>query len=149
MPSSFSFAVRTRLSPEQVWELLTDIRNWSNCSVVYSDLAWRGEPWQCGSMIVGNISYPVALRFSYTLREFEPPCRMRYLAESAESGFAAERTIQLERTPDGTILKVTAFAVGEPLIALQDGTYGFLKALTEKWFQAFASFCDSHAATHQ
>ena len=38
---------------------------------------------------------------------------------------------------------MNAFAVGEPVFKVPEGSYGFLRALTEKWFQEFAAFCDT------
>ena len=72
MVKQFLYSVTTKLDQSQVWELLTDIENWTRMSPVYQQLAWEGEPWVCGSSIVGTILYPTKLHFRYVLREFQP-----------------------------------------------------------------------------
>ena len=90
---------------ESVWDLLTDLDNWSTCSVVYGKLEWLGEPWQCGSAIAGELTYPIEFSFNYTLKEFRPISCISYLAQSEEAGFATERTIHLEPLGSGSGLR--------------------------------------------
>ena len=62
---------------------------------------------------------------------------------SPELGFANERTIRLEEVSCGTLIRVDAYTVGEPVREIPGGSLGFLKMLTEKWFVDFAHFCDN------
>jgi hypothetical protein len=126
-----------------VWELLQDIRNWIKVSDVYDDAEWSGRPWEIGSCITGRLKYPLQISFRYVLERCEPPSLISYLAHSLEAGFATHRTVELEETADGTLIKITSYVVGDSA-ALGEGLV-FLKALTEKWFEGFARFCDSQA----
>jgi hypothetical protein len=146
MAKQFLYSVTTKLDQSQVWELLTDIENWTRTSLVYQQLAWEGEPWVCGSSIVGTILYPTKLHFRYVLREFQPPTLIRYRAHGKQAGFASERVIELESISRGTLIKVSAFVVGEPVFSISGGSLGFLKMLTERWFQDFATLCDGRVA---
>ncbi len=143
MRETFSYSVTTVLDRERVWELLEDIENWPKVSDVYTAVMWSGVPWERGSCVLGTINYPVAIPFRYVVERCEPPSVISYMGHSVEAGFATHRTIELEETKGGTLIKVTAYAHGEPIISLPGGTMGFLQKLTERWFQDFARFCDN------
>jgi len=142
---SFSYSVETSLCRDRVWQLLTNIENWSRLSYVYEDLAWVGEPWTLGSYITGKLNYPIVIPFRYVLRDFRTPELIRYLADSPELGFANERTIRLEQRRNSTLIKIDAYSVGNPDCGVPGGNLGFLKMLTERWFSEFAQFCDREA----
>jgi len=144
MNQRFSHSVTTMLPRDRVWELLTEIENWPKFSEVYTDVKWSGLPWVPGSCVVGHIQYPVRLPFRYVLEKCERPATISYLAHSSESGFATHRTIHLEANPGHTVIRIIAYAVGKPSFAIEGGPLGFLKTLSERWFQDFASFCDDH-----
>jgi hypothetical protein len=97
-----------------------------------------------GSCITGRLKYPLQISFRYVLERYEPPALISYLAHSLEAGFATHRTVELEAVPDGTVIKISSYVVGEAAV-LEEG-FAFLKRLTEKWFQGFAQFCDSQAS---
>ena len=141
MANSFSYSVRTTLERERVWELLQDIQNWIKVSNVYNNAEWSGIPWVPGSCITGRLKYPLEISFRYVLERYEPPVMISYLAHSLEAGFATHRTVELEAIGDGTLIKIASYVVGDSEV-LDEG-FAFLKALTEKWFHAFARFCDS------
>src|SRR5579863_152492 len=143
MANSFSYSVRTTLGRDRVWELLQDIQIWIRVSDVYDHAEWSGIPWVPGSCITGRLKYPLQISFRYVLERHEPPALISYLAHSLEAGFATHRTVELEETDDGTLIKITSYVVGDSEV-LEEG-FAFLKALTEKWFQGFARFCDSQA----
>jgi hypothetical protein len=145
MSRQFFYSITTNLSRDQVWELLTNIEEWTNFSAIYADLRWSGFPWVPGSCITGRLTYPIALVFRYLVKECEAPKLMRYMAQSAEAGFAVERAIRLEQLAGQTLIRVTAFTAGNPTIAIPGGSLGFLKMITERWFQDFALFCEKRA----
>jgi hypothetical protein len=142
---SFSYFVITKLSQEKVWELLTDVSNWSKFSDIYTGpIRWVGEPWVPGSILVGDLRYPLALDFEYLLKACEAPTVIRYLSQSVDSGFAIERTIRLVPVGTETMVWADAYAVGEPNAPIAGGSLGFLKTQSERWLHAFARFCDDH-----
>ena len=145
MCERFSYSVSTVLPRDRVWELFADIDNWSKFSDVYDTLRWSGSPWTPGSFVVGNIHYPQHLSLRYVLETCEPASCVTYLAHSAEAGFATHRTIRFDELHGRTWIQVDSYIVGEPKFAIAGGGYGFLKTLTERWFQGFARFCDNHA----
>jgi hypothetical protein len=124
-----------------VWSLLTDITNWSRVSDVYSDLVWVGTPWAEGSAIVGQLNYPIVVAGRYVIRECNPPALIRYLSQTEHAGFATERTIILEQRVPGTLIRAEAYLVGEP--QMEGGGSEFLRSLTTRWFDGFATFCDN------
>ncbi len=144
MAVSLSHSVTTKLPRKQVWNLLTDITNWPKFSDIYSDLRWDGPPWVEGSAIVGQLNYPIVVAGRYIIRRCDPPRLIRYLSQTRDAGFATERTITLEESQDGTLIRVEAFVVGNP--GTPGGAQAFLKSLTLRWFNEFASFCDNHSA---
>ena len=143
MANSFSYSVRTTLDRDRVWELLQDIQIWIRVSDVYDNAEWSGIPWVPGSCITGRLKYPLEISFRYVLERYEPPALISYLAHSLEAGFATHRTVELEASDGGTLIKITSYVVGDSEV-LEEG-FAFLKALTEKWFQGFARFCNSQA----
>jgi hypothetical protein len=145
MPETFAFATYTVADPQHVWRLLADLESWSKCSFVYENLHWEGEPWVCGSVIRGRISFPHALEFRYDLRAVQPATLIRYLASSPAASFATERTIQLQTLAGGTCINVHALEIEHPEFAIVGGSLGFSKLLTERWFREFAAFCDSES----
>jgi hypothetical protein len=140
VPLSFSYSVTSKLPRVRVWELLTDITNWSVLSGVYSNLRWVGKPWVAGSLIVGTLHYPIEVSGQYMIKTCQPPRLIRYLSQTLEAGFATERTIRLEQLGEGTLIHVDAYTVGNPKI--QGGALEFLRQLTTRWFDEFARFCD-------
>ena len=144
MAVSFTHSVVTRLPRERVWNLLTDINNWPLFSDIYSDLRWEGTPWAEGSALVGQLNFPIVVSGRYIIRKCNPPALIRYLSQTRDAGFATERTINLEETQNGTRIRVEAYIVGEP--EMPGGALEFLRALTSRWFDAFARFCDNHTA---
>jgi hypothetical protein len=44
MSRQFFYSITTNLSRDQVWELLTNIEEWTNFSAIYADLRWSGFP---------------------------------------------------------------------------------------------------------
>ena len=147
MAQSFSYSVTTSLPRERVWQTLTNVENWSKFSCVYRDLEWVGSPWAIGSCVKGHLKYPLAIPFRYLLREFVAPTLIRYLADSPELGFANERTIHLEELSHKTLIAVNAFTVGSPICMIPDGSLGFLRMLTVRWFDDLAKFCDEQVLT--
>ena len=145
MPASFSYSVATRLPRGQVWDLLTDVTNWPRFSDIYSDLHWEGEPWTAGSLLVGRINYPIVVSGQYVIRDCKPPELIRYLSQTQDAGFATERTIRLEQHAEGTRVRVDAYLVGEP--KMPGGGLEFLRGLTTRWFNEFASFCEDQLAS--
>ena len=145
MPETFAFATYTVADRQHVWRLLTDLESWLKCSFIYENLHWEGEPWVCGSVIQGRLSFPRTLDFRYDLRAFESPTLIRYLASSPAAGFATERTIQLQTLAGGTCINVHALVIGQPEFAIVGGSLGFSRLLTERWFREFAAFCDSES----
>lgn len=139
----FSYSVITKLPRDRVWSLLTDTNNWPKFSDIYSHLRWEGTPWAEGSALVGQINYPIVVSGRYIIRKCKPPELIRYLSQTRDAGFATERTISLEETENGTLIRVEAYVVGEP--DMPGGASEFLKSLTSRWFDAFARFCDDHA----
>lgn len=145
MPVSFSYSVNTRLPRNRVWNLLTDIKNWSQFSDMYSDLRWEGAPWKEGSALVGQLNYPIVVSGRYVIRKYDPPALIRYLSQTRDAGFATERTITLEDLPNGTRIRVEAYVVGQP--EMPGGAAEFLRSLTSRWFEEFAHFCDSQQSS--
>ena len=143
MLQSFSYSVTTCLPRESVWRVLTKIEEWPKFSCVYRDVKWVGEEWVLGSSLIGHLNYPIPIPFRYLLKDCIAPELIRYLADSPELGFANERTIRLEEVSCGTLIRVDAYTVGEPVREIPGGSLGFLKMLTEKWFFDFAHFCDN------
>ena len=149
MSQSFSYSVGTRLKTDAVWQLFVNVKMWSHISHVYDDLAWVGDPWLVGSSITGRLIYPVAMPFRYLIRDVKHLSLIRYLAHSAEIGFATERTITFEQLKGSTLIRVGAYAVGTCNCTISGGTRGFLKAITENWFLDFARVCDDEASLHE
>jgi len=143
VPESYSYSVTTKLPRSRVWELLSDITNWTVFSDVYSNLGWVGVPWSEGSLIVGTLHYPIEISGQYVIKACQPPSLIRYLSQTLEAGFATERTIRLTQLDEGTLIQVDAFVVGQPQI--EGGAQEFLRKLTTRWFEEFARFCDSRA----
>ena len=143
VPVSFSHSVVTKLPRENVWGLLTDITNWPKFSDIYSDLRWDGAPWAEGSMLVGQLNYPIVVSGQYVIRKCKPPELIRYLSQTHDAGFATERTISLEELHHGTRIRVEAFVVGEP--DTPGGAAAFLKSLTLRWLDELGRFCDDHS----
>lgn len=143
MGNSFSYSVQTTLERERVWALLQNVENWIKVADIYDSAQWSGPPWFPGSCIMGRLKYPLQISFRYVLEKCEPPVLISYLAHSLEAGFATHRTVELEAVPDGTVINISSYVVGDSA-ALEEGL-AFLKSLTEKWFDGFARFCDSHA----
>ena len=114
-------------------------------SDVYSNLRWVGFPWVEGSLIVGTLHYPIEISGQYVIKVCRPPELIRYLSQTLEAGFATERTIRLKELPEGTLIEVDAFIVGQP--QMPGGAPEFLRKLTTRWFEEFARFCDSQAQT--
>jgi len=141
MTASFSYSVTTKLRRDHVWSLLTDIENWTAFSDIYSDLHWDGTPWAEGSASVGQLNYPIVVAGRYEIRKCNPPALIRYLSQTQGAGFATERTITLEKLPEGTLIQADAFVVGRP--KMPGGGSEFLRSLTTKWFDEFARFCDA------
>ena len=108
---------------------------------MYSDLHWDGTPWAEGSALVGQLNYPIVLSGRYVIRKCNPPVLIRYLSQTVDAGFATERTINLEELPNGTLVRVDAYVVGEP--DMPSGALTFLQSLTSRWFDEFARFCDN------
>jgi hypothetical protein len=147
MGQTFSSFSTTSLPRERVWELLTDVSNWPKFSDIYAGpIRWVGEPWVPGSILVGELKYPLPLDFEYLLKVCEPPDMIRYLSHSVAAGFAIERTVRLLSLGDETMISVDAYAVGEPTLPIPGGSLGFMKMQTERWLNAFARFCDQHCA---
>lgn len=144
MCERFIYDVKTSLPRKLVWGLFSDIDNWPKLADLYQVARWSGFPWTPDSCIMGQIIYPSALPFRYVIEECEPGLRVSYLAHSAEAGFATHRTIQFQQQRDHTLIKTIAYGVGEPRIEIPGGTLGFIKLLTERWFPAFAAYCDQH-----
>jgi hypothetical protein len=140
---SFSHSVTTKLPRDNVWSLVIDITNWPKFSDIYSDLRWEGTPWAEGSALVGQLNYPIVVSGRYVIRKCNPPRLIRYLSQTHNAGFATERTISLEELPNGTLIRVEAFVVGQP--DMPGGALAFLKSLTERWFDDLARFCDNYA----
>lgn len=140
MPASFSYSTTTKLPRDRVWDLLTDIRNWPKFSDVYSGLHWIGQPWVKGSLLVGTLHYPIEITGQYVIKACQPPTLIRYLSQTKEAGFATERTIKLEPSPEGTLIQVDAYIVGEP--KMPGGALEFLRKLTTRWIEEFVRFCD-------
>lgn len=126
-----------------MWGLLADITNWPKFSDIYSDLRWDGPPWVEGSALVGQLNYPIVVYGRYVIKACDPPRLVRYLSQTRDAGFATERTISLEELPNGTLIRVEAFVVGQP--AMPGGAPEFLKSLTSRWLDELRRFCDSHA----
>jgi len=144
MCQQFSYSVSTVLPIDRVWELFADIENWPKFSNVYDHIRWSGFPWTPGSCIIGRIHYPEPLTFRYVLEKCEPASLVTYIAHSTEAGFATHRTIWFEQWQGRTSIRVDSYSVGEPRFAIAGGSYGFIRMLTERWFPAFACFCDKH-----
>ena len=140
MPVSFTYSVITKLPRNRVWNLFTDIKNWSKFSDMYSDLHWEGAPWAEGSALAGQLNYPIVVSGRYVIRKCDPPVLVRYLSQTQDAGFATERTITMEELPNGTLIRVEAYVVGEP--EMPGGASEFLRSLTSRWFDEFAHFCD-------
>ena len=149
MCQHFSYSVSTVLPRDRVWELFADIENWPRFSDVYDTLKWSGSPWTPGSALLGSIHYPHPLPFRYVLEICEPGSLLTYVAHSTAAGFATHRTVRFDELHGRTWMQVDSYIVGEPGFAIAGGGYGFLKLLTERWFQGFARFCDKHADPRQ
>jgi hypothetical protein len=143
--ASFSYSVSTSLTRDRVWSLLTDITNWPKFSDMYSDLHWDGPPWAEGSAIVGQLNYPIVISGRYVIKRCDPPTLIRYLSQTEDAGFATERTITLEKLPEGTRIRADAYVVGTP--DMPGGASEFLRSLTTRWFDELARFCDGQADT--
>ena len=147
MSKQFSCLVSTILPRNDVWELFSDIDNWPKVSDVYADLQWSGPPWTPGSRVLGWIQYPHPLTFRYVLERCESASRVSYLDNSGAAGSATHRDIRFEERQGRTWIQVDVYAVGEPCFAIAGGSLGFLRMLTERWFQDFARFCNGQADT--
>ena len=145
MPVSFSYSVMTRLPRNRVWSLFRDINNWSKFSDMYSDLRWEGVPWAEGSALVGQLNYPIVVSGRYLIKKHDPPVMIRYLSQTRDAGFATERTITMEELQNGTLIRVEAYVVGEPVTP--GGASNFLQSLTSRWFDEFAHFCDDQQSS--
>ena len=145
MCEHFSYSVSTVLPRDRVWELFADIDNWPKVSDVYDILKWSGSPWTPGSSVVGSIHYPQHLGLRYALETCEPASLLTYVAHSNAAGFATHRSIRFDEVHGRTWIQVDSYIVGEPTFTVAGGGYGFLKLLTERWFEGFARFCDKHA----
>ena len=86
------------------------------------------------------------IAFSLRSERIPAPTLIRYRAHGKQAGFASERVIELESISRGTLIKVSAFVVGEPVFSISGGSLGFLKMFTERWFQDFAILCDGRVA---
>jgi hypothetical protein len=147
MCQHFSYSVSTVLSRDRVWKLFADIANWTKFADVYDTIKWSGSPWTTGSALLGSIHYPQPLSFRYVVETCEPASRLTYVAQSTVAGFATHRSIRFDELHERTWIQVDSFIVGEPRFAVTSGGYGFLKLLTERWFEGFALFCDKQAVT--
>ncbi len=107
---------------------------------MYSDLHWEGTPWAEGSALVGQLNYPIVVFGKYIIRKYDPPRLIRYMSQTRDAGFATERTINMDELPNGTLIRVDAYLVGEP--EMPGGGSEFLRSLTSRWFADFARFCD-------
>lgn len=145
MSVPFSYSVSTVLSRDGVWKLFADIENWPKFSDVYDDLEWSGVPWTRGSWVLGTIHYPHPLPLRYVIETCEPGSLISYVAFGTDAGFATHRTVRFEQQKDHTLIHVDSYIVGTPTFSVAGGSYGFLRMLTERWFQDFASFCDANA----
>jgi hypothetical protein len=141
LPGRFSYSVSTTLPRDWVWALLADITNWPKFSDVYSNLHWAGTPWEAGSRLTGTLHYPIEVHGQYEIKACDPPKLIRYLSQTRESGFATETTIRLEALPEGAVIRVDAYVVGEPKV--QGGAPEFRQKLTTRWFEESARFCDA------
>jgi len=107
---------------------------------MYSDLRWEGVPWAEGSALVGQLNYPIVVSGRYLIKKHDPPVLIRYLSQTRDAGFATERTITMHELLNGTLIRVEAYVVGEPV--MPGGATKFLRSLTSRWFDEFAHFCD-------
>ena len=92
---------------------------------------------------MGTLRYPIEVSGHYEIKTCQPPTLIRYLSQTREAGFATERTLRLEETSPGTIIRVDSFVVGEPKIS--GGAAEFLSKLSKRWIDDFAGFCDVQA----
>jgi len=104
--ASFSYSVTTKLTRERVWSLLTDIKDWTTFSDMYSYLRWEGNPWAVGSALVGQLNYPIVVSGRYVIRTCNPPTLVRYLSQTQDAGFVTDRTTILEELRNGTRIQV-------------------------------------------
>ena len=148
MSIRFSYSVSTVLSRDGVWKLFAEIENWPKFSDVYDDLRWAGVPWTRGSWVLGSIHFPHPLPLRYVLETCQPGSLISYVAYSVDAGFATHRTVRFDQQQDHTLIQVDSYIIGTPKFSVAEGSYGFLRMLTEKWFRDFASFCDQHTKVH-
>ena len=145
MSQKFLYSVSTILSCDRVWSLFSDIENWPKFSDVYDNLRWSGFPWTRGSCVLGMLRFPRPLPLRYVLETCQPGSLISYIGYSPTAGFATHRTVRFELQEGRTLIAVDSYVVGEPTFEIAGGGYGFVRRLTEKWFQDFASFCDKEA----
>ena len=142
MSQHFLYSVSTALSRDRVWALFADIENWPKFSDVYDELKWSGVPWVRGSCVLGTIHFPHPLPLRYVLETCQPGSLISYVGYSTEAGFATHRVVRFEQQQGRTSITVDSYIVGTPTFAIDGGSYGFLRKLTERWFRDFASFCE-------
>jgi len=65
---------------------------------------------------------------------------IRYITHTSEAGFAVESRIVLEPIRDGTIVSVVAYVVGESVVPIKSGAFGFARDLTKKCLIASPRF---------
>jgi hypothetical protein len=145
MCEHFSYSVSTGLALDRVWNLFEDIENWPKFSDVYDTLKWSGSPWTPGSVLVGSVHYPRPMIIRCVVETCEPASSVTYVAHSTAAGFATHRTIRFAELHGRTWIQVDSYMVGQPRFAVAEGGHGFLRVLTERWFEGFVRFCDKHA----
>jgi hypothetical protein len=147
MPETFSYAANTTLPRDLVWNLFTEIKNWPKCSIMFHSLEWHGEPWVPGSIIIGELDYPLSMSLRYLVKQCDPPELVKYLFHSPAAGFATERTVYFKPLPFGTLIEVESYDVGT-LPNLPGGIREFLQSATQAFFVNFTRFCDDYRVEH-
>jgi hypothetical protein len=145
----FEYAVQTKASRRQAWEVFSDWRRWNHFANIYGRIRWyEGRAWKPGSRLEIEILRPVHTIVRHVITSCVPASRVGWIDHSLRVSIA--QWVSFEEQPDGRTRVRTWGDIIDPGVEIAGQTMEqIVGSFTKTWYENFRATCDMVAETAQ
>ncbi len=145
----FEYAVQTKASPQQAWQVFSDCRRWNHFADIYGRIRWyEGRAWKPGSRLEIEILRPVRTIVRHVITSCVPANRVGWIDHSLSVSIA--QWVSFEEQPNGGTRVRTWGDLIHPGVEIAGQTMEHIVgSFTETWYGNFRTTCDKVAEAAQ
>ena len=143
----FKYAVNTKGTPAQAWEIFSDWRRWNHFASVYGQLRWsEGHPWEAGSRMEIELVRPVNVVLEHVITSCIPARRVGWIDHGL--GVAMAQWVHFDDLgAKGTRIHTWGDIVHSGVTVAGRSVEHLVQSFTETWYENFRRACDHLAGS--